>query len=92
MGSTGRQSTVGFLVVTGRKRIGGAIERYSSPQRRAPARVISAMAEAEALVAWGDYISPLSDRIDMIRHTILGNAEERHWSAAPTVRKQGRGR
>lgn len=46
-------------------------------------QVVSAMAEAEALVAWGDYISPLSDRIDTIRHTILGNAEERHWTVGP---------
>ena len=38
-------------------------------------QVITAMAEAEALVAWGDYVSPLSDRIEAIRNTILGNAE-----------------
>lgn len=43
-------------------------------------QVIAAMAEAEAAVAWGDYISPLSSRIETIRNTILGNAEERGWT------------
>ncbi|MCU4181778.1 Eco57I restriction-modification methylase domain-containing protein [Bosea sp. BH3] len=46
-------------------------------------RVIAAMAEAEALVEWADYVSPLSDRIDSIRHTILGHAEERNWTIDP---------
>ena len=41
-------------------------------------RVITAMAEAEALV--DDYISPLTERIDVIRNTIMGNAEERGWA------------
>ena len=36
------------------------------------------MAEAEALV--DDYISPLTERIDVIRNTIMGNAEERGWT------------
>ena len=40
--------------------------------------VITAMAEAEALV--DDYISPLTGRIDDIRNTIMGNAEERGWA------------
>ncbi len=44
-------------------------------------QVITAMAEAEAIVE--DYISPLSDRIDAIRNTILGNAEERGWTIDP---------
>ena len=44
-------------------------------------QVITAMAEAEAIV--DDYISPLSDRIDAIRNTILGNAEERGWAIDP---------
>ena len=43
-------------------------------------QVITAMAEAEATVEWGDYISPLSERIDTIRNTILSNAEERGWT------------
>ena len=43
-------------------------------------QVIAAMAEAEATVEWGDYISPLSERIDTIRNTILSNAEERGWT------------
>ena len=43
-------------------------------------QVIAAMAEAEATVQWGHYVSPLSDRIEMIRNTILGNAEERGWT------------
>lgn len=47
-------------------------------------QVISAMAETEALVAWSDYISPLSDRIDAIRRTILGNAEDRGWTIDPS--------
>jgi hypothetical protein len=44
-------------------------------------QVIAAMAEAEAAVE--DYISPLSDRIDAIRNTILGNAEDRGWTIDP---------
>lgn len=43
-------------------------------------QVITAMAEAEAAVEWGDYISPLSERIDTIRNTILANAEARGWT------------
>jgi hypothetical protein len=46
-------------------------------------QVIAAIAEAEAMVPWGDYISPLSDRIETIRNTILGNAEERGWTVDP---------
>lgn len=42
--------------------------------------VIAAMAEAEAIVDWGDYVSPLSERIEKIRNTIIGNAEERGWT------------
>jgi Eco57I restriction-modification methylase len=45
-------------------------------------QVITAMAEAEldAPEEWGDYISPLGERIDTIRNTILANAEERDWT------------
>ncbi|MCB1432430.1 MAG: restriction endonuclease [Alphaproteobacteria bacterium] len=45
-------------------------------------QVIAAMAEAELEVpeAWGDYISPLGERIDTIRNTILANAEKRNWT------------
>lgn len=43
-------------------------------------QVITAMAEAEALVVWGHYVSPLADRIEAIRNTILGNAEDRGWT------------
>ena len=46
-------------------------------------QVITAMAEAEALVPWGHYISPLNDRIEVIRNTILGNAERRGWTVDP---------
>jgi hypothetical protein len=46
-------------------------------------QVITAMAEAEATVTWGHYVSPLSDRIEIIRNTILGNAEERGWTVDP---------
>jgi hypothetical protein len=41
-------------------------------------QVITAMAEAEALVE--NYISPLANRIEAIRNTILANAEERGWT------------
>ncbi len=41
-------------------------------------RVIMAMAEAEA--AWDGYTSPLTERVDVIRNTIMGNAEERGWT------------
>ena len=41
-------------------------------------RVITAMAEAEASV--DDYISPLTERIDVIRNTIIDNAEKRGWT------------
>ncbi|MGX0879699.1 hypothetical protein ACSSV4_004409 [Roseovarius sp. MBR-154] len=45
-------------------------------------QVITAMAEAEldAPEEWGDYISPLGERIDTIRGTILANADERDWT------------
>ena len=46
-------------------------------------QVITAMAEAESLVAWGHYVSPLADRIEAIRNTILGNAEARGWTVDP---------
>ena len=44
-------------------------------------RVITAMAEAEA--AWDGYISPLTERIDVIRNTIMANAEDRGWTVDP---------
>ena len=44
-------------------------------------RVISAMAEAEAV--WDGYISPLTERIDVIRNTIIANAEDRNWAVDP---------
>ena len=44
-------------------------------------RVINAMAEVEVL--WEGYISPLSERIDGIRNTIIGNAEEQGWAVDP---------
>jgi len=45
-------------------------------------QVLTAMVEAEfdAPEKWGDYISPLSERIDTIRNTILANAEKRDWT------------
>ena len=45
-------------------------------------QVIASMAETEVEVPeeWGDYISPLGERIDTIRNTILANAEERNWT------------
>jgi hypothetical protein len=46
-------------------------------------QVITAMAEAEAIVSWGDYASPLGSRIEVIRNTILGNAEARGWTVDP---------
>jgi hypothetical protein len=44
-------------------------------------RVIAAMAETE--IAVENYVSPLSDRIDVIRNTILANAEQRGWAVDP---------
>ena len=44
-------------------------------------RVIVAMAEAEAAV--DDYMSPLTERIDVIRNTIMANAEDRGWTVDP---------
>ncbi len=41
-------------------------------------RVLAAIAEAEA--SSDDYISPLTERIDVIRNTITANAEERGWT------------
>ncbi len=50
-------------------------------------QVIAAMAETETLVEWASedhpYISPLADRIETIRNTILGNAEARNWTVDP---------
>ena len=43
-------------------------------------QVITTMAETETAVEWGDYVSPLSDRIETIRNTILGNAEDPNWT------------
>jgi hypothetical protein len=40
-------------------------------------QVITTMAEAEAIVSWGDYSSPLASRLEAIRKAILGNAETR---------------
>jgi len=42
--------------------------------------IIEAMAEAEVSVEWGDYVSPLAEKIEAIRNTILFNAEERGWT------------
>ena len=44
-------------------------------------RVIAAMAEAEELV--DGYVSPLTERIDSIRNTIMANAEDRGWTFDP---------
>ena len=43
--------------------------------------VIAAMAEAEAVQ--DGYLSPLSERIEGIRNTIIGNAEDRGWTVDP---------
>ena len=43
--------------------------------------VIAAMAEAEAAI--DGYISPLTERIDGIRNTIMANAEDRGWVFDP---------
>lgn len=45
-------------------------------------QVITAMAEAEedAPENWGDYISPLGERIEAIRGTIQTNADARNWT------------
>ncbi len=41
--------------------------------------VINAIAEAAEVVDWGEYHSPLISRVDQIRRTIIGNAEEKGW-------------
>ena len=46
-------------------------------------QVITAMAEAQNLVTFADYVSPLIARIAAIRRTILRNAEERGWTIDP---------
>ena len=43
--------------------------------------VIAAMADAEA--TWEAYLSPLNERIENIRNTIIGNAEMRGWTVDP---------
>jgi hypothetical protein len=43
-------------------------------------QVIASMAEAKDLVGWGNYVSPLIERIDKIRYTITGNAQARGWT------------
>ena len=40
--------------------------------------VIEAMAEAEA--SWDNYISPLNEKIDHIRNSIIANAKEQNWT------------
>ncbi|PKP76388.1 MAG: restriction endonuclease [Alphaproteobacteria bacterium HGW-Alphaproteobacteria-3] len=49
--------------------------------------VIAAMAEAELAAEWATeeapYVSPLAERIDKIRWTILHNAEEKKWTVDP---------
>lgn len=42
--------------------------------------VITAMAEAQAIVTWAPYISPLTHRIDAIRTQILRNAQQKKWT------------
>src|SRR5690606_1039167 len=45
--------------------------------------IIEAMAEAETAVRWDDdvrYVSPLAEKIEAIRNTILSNAEAKGWS------------
>ncbi len=44
--------------------------------------VITAMAESEA--AWEGYLSPLNERIDNIRNTIIDNAEKQGWTVDPS--------
>ena len=41
-------------------------------------RVIATLAEAEA--AWEGYVSPLNERIENIRNSIIANAEDRGWA------------
>jgi hypothetical protein len=43
-------------------------------------RVITAMADAQAEVPFGEYVSPLIARVAAIRTTILRNADERGWT------------
>jgi len=43
-------------------------------------QVIAAMAEAEVIVDWADYLSPVAGRIADIRRTICKNAEDNSWT------------
>ncbi len=45
-------------------------------------RVISAMADAEGEVSFGDYVSPLVHRVAAIRTRIQRNADERGWTVS----------
>jgi hypothetical protein len=47
--------------------------------------VLASMAEATALVEWGDYVSPLASRIAAVRAKILGAARAHKW---PIVESQ----
>jgi len=47
--------------------------------------VLAAMAEAAALVEWGDYVSPLASRIAAVRAKILSEARAHRW---PIVESQ----
>jgi hypothetical protein len=46
-------------------------------------QVIAGIAEAQAAVTFGTYVSPLIKRIAEIRATILGNAGEQGWTIDP---------
>lgn len=43
-------------------------------------QVITAMAEAEAIVTWARYVSPLTYRVDAIRTQIRRNADQKKWT------------
>ncbi len=43
-------------------------------------RVQGVLADSIVMVEWAEYLSPLSDRIDEIRNTILANAEQENWT------------
>lgn len=43
-------------------------------------QVITAMAEAEAIVTWARYVSPLTFRVDAIRTQIRRNADQKKWT------------
>lgn len=46
-------------------------------------RILAALAEAPALIGWGEYVSPLLARVAAVRARILAQAKAHGWQVAP---------